>query len=337
MKNGLLTCLSVIFTGLLPFTVLADFTQGNLIVVNDRSAMSVGVDSLVEYDSSGTRARILVPENLNITGMRRVVYDPVSGHLFYSVSSWPDQVFEIREIDDSGNQIAIYPHPDFDSGNISMAMASNGDLFIANGGYIYVKESGQSNIIRLFTLPYTGIGDLEIDHLGNLFLSDPFISDVVYKISPDGTIITYADPSDGLDGPYGLAVDSSGNLFIANNTWSNPSIVKIDTTGQAELFTTDHVNMGILDMTFDEFGTLFTVNRENDTIFQYDQNGLATLFADGPSGLRVPSSLAFIVQGSTCTPDADTDGDVDGMDLVQLSLGFEANCMELFAASFGSP
>lgn len=335
MKMFLSTIAMAILITLLPLSAWAEFSRGNLIVVNDPSAMSAGVDFLAEFDPSGTLATVLVSQNLGITGMRRVAYDPVSGHLFYSISSWPDQVFEIREIDESGSLVATFARPDFDSGNISLAFSRNGDLFIANGGFIYVKESGQSDIIRLFTLPYTGIGDLEIDHWGNLFLSDPFINDVVYKIFPNGSVIVYADKSDGLVRPYGLAVDRSGNLFIANNTWPNSSIVKMAANGQAEVFTTDHVSQGILDMAFDESGMLFVSNRENDTIHQYDQNGTATLFADGASGLKVPSSLAFIIPASTCRPDKDGDGDTDGLDLAQFAVGFDAGCMEIIASSFG--
>ncbi len=77
-----------------------------------------------------------------------------------------------------------HTHPDFGSGNISMVFDRDGNLHIANDGFIYLKEAGELDIVKRFVLPYTGIGDLEIDSAGNLYLSDPFINDTVYCLLP---------------------------------------------------------------------------------------------------------------------------------------------------------
>lgn len=329
--------LAAIILCLLIVSKAVAISEGNLVVVNEPSAMSAGADSLVELDPSGTLVETPVPEYMGITGMRRVVFDANSGNVFYSVSSWPDQVFEIREIDPSGDLVETYSHPDFDSGNISMAVDKrNGDLYIANGSYIYRKEAGQAEIVPVCLLPYTGIGDLEIDSRGNLYLSDPFINDVVYKVFVDGTIEIYADITDGIENPYGLAVDTNGNLFVANNLHSGATIIKIDPDHQVSVFTSQNVEHGILDMTFDSQQMLFAANREQNTIYMYDTTGNGVLFADSEDGLHVPSSMAFVIFKADFDADTDSDGDVDGSDVYQFARTFDAAGLPIFCAAYGS-
>src|SRR5215469_9992084 len=49
----------------------------------------------------------------------------------------------------------------------------------------------------------------------NLFVAENISSGVIYEYSPAGVRSTFA--STGLNYPYGLAFNSSGNLFVANN------------------------------------------------------------------------------------------------------------------------
>lgn len=314
----------------------AAFTSDRLIIINNPSAMSAGVDSLIELLPTGNLSGVLVPESRNITGMSRTVYDPDSDHVYYSISSWPRQIFEIREINSDGNLIATHVHPDFGSGNISMTIAANGDLFIANNQKIFVKRAGQSDITFLFDLPYTGIGDLAVDQQGNLFLSDPFVSDCVYKIFPDGTTVVFADAANGLDSPYGLAVSSEGDLYIANYTHRDPAIIKITPEGVSSVFSTRGLSQGVIDLAFGPDQRLYTANRENDTIHAFETDGSATIFADGNDGLFAPSSIAFVTIPPVCTTDWDSDKDVDGIDLAFFALNYNNSCLEAFAGVFGS-
>lgn len=319
----------------LPLAAAAGFVENNLIVVNDPSAMSAGVDFLDEFGPDGTRVTTLVPPSLNIKGMRRVVHDPHTGHVLYSISSWGDQIFEIREIDWEGSLAATYTHEDFTSGNICLAVGRNGDLFIANGDTIFVKPAGSATVTPLFPLPYTGIGDLEMDSQKNLYLSDPFISDVVYLISPDGIVSIAADSSDGVTNPYGIAVDQQDSLFIACNSHSGTYIVK-KSRGSARIFSRASMSYGILDMTVDGQNRLFAANRETDTIWVFDSDGNAEVFADGSDGLKVPSSMAFILPKPVCPKDFDEDGDVDGQDLAGFILWTTGTCLSEMAGAFGT-
>jgi hypothetical protein len=57
-------------------------------------------------------------------------------------------------------------------------------------------------------------------------------------------VTVFADAAQGLDTPYGLAIDSMDNIFVANNPPSQPAfILKFDPSGTATLFATDiHFN-----------------------------------------------------------------------------------------------
>ena len=335
MKRKIIFIVFVFVGGVFPLSADADFTAGNLFVVNEPSSGSAGDDFVVELDPEGTFLDTLIPQSQEILGMRRLAFDRLSGHLFYSVSNWSPPTFEIREVDSSGVLLETYTPASFGSGNISMVFDRGGNLHIANDGSIFFKAAGSLNIVKLFEIPYTGIGDLEIDSAGNLYLSDPFVNDTVYKIFPDGTTVPFADSTDGIDNPYGLAMDANNNLYVANSVNGNASIVKVDPSGQVSLFTNVNVNAGILDMAFDENQTLYVSNRSDETIHTFDSSGTATLIADADDGLDDPSSMAFIIFKAPCTSDMDVDGDVDGADLAEFANDFDAGCLVVFCQQFG--
>lgn len=73
---------------------------------------------------------------------------------------------------------------------------------------------------------YTNVGapsGVAADKSGNLYIAD-FGGNVIYKITPDGTKIVFADGTN-IGGPLGLATDDSGNVYAAN--YSKNNIVKI--------------------------------------------------------------------------------------------------------------
>jgi DNA-binding beta-propeller fold protein YncE len=54
------------------------------------------------------------------------------------------------------------------------------------------------------------------DHTGNLYVTEFLGNSVITKITPAGVSSQFADSSVGLNVPYGLAVDSAGNLYASN-------------------------------------------------------------------------------------------------------------------------
>ena len=333
-----LLIVACVVLGIIQTSVAGDFTAGNLFVVNQPSSGSAGYDFILEFPPDGTNPNTLIPTSLEILGMRDVAFSAATGTLFYTVSNWGSRTFEIREIGSTGNLIQTYTHADFGSGNIELVFDSSGTLFIANDGFIFKKEPLSSTITNMFTLPYTGIGDLEIDSQGNLYLSDPFLNSAVYKISPTGSITTFADAGDGLVNPYGLAMDAQDNLYVANCIPSAPAtIIKLDPAGNPTLFAEGiSFQPNMLDLAIDRDGILFASCRGQDTILRFSLDGSWTTFADAEDGINDPASMAFITYMPPCGGDFDKDGDVDGSDLAVFAAGGGGSiALEEFAAEFG--
>jgi sugar lactone lactonase YvrE len=125
----------------------------------------------------------------------------------------------LGDVDDSLRQVS--------SAGIVTRVAGTGVLgYSGDGGPAVDAEIGE-------------IGGIAQDAIGNVYLADS--NSVVRKVAPDGTITTFAGngyhgySGDGqlattasLNGPAGLVVDSSGNLYIEDN--NNEVIRKVDNT-----------------------------------------------------------------------------------------------------------
>jgi sugar lactone lactonase YvrE len=132
-----------------------------------------------------------------------------------------------------------------------------------SAGNVYVADTGNSTIRKISAAGITttlagtpgvtgyadGVGGaaqfsnpagLAVDPSGNIYVAD-YYNSVIRKITPDGTVTTFAGKggnggsSDGLAivarffGPVGVAIDTAGNLYVADS--NNQEIRKISTTG----------------------------------------------------------------------------------------------------------
>src|SRR5205085_2277683 len=118
--------------------------------------------------------------------------------------------------------------------------------------------------------------------LGNLFVADR-TSDTIFKFTPAGTESTFAA---GLNGPVGLAFDSSGNLFVADQV-SN-TMFKFTPAGIKSTFASGL--SGPAGLAFHSSGNLFEADQGSSTICKFTPAGIKSTFA---SGLSAPSGLAF--------------------------------------------
>jgi hypothetical protein len=126
---------------------------------------------------------------------------------------------------------------------------------------------------------------------GDLY-SGQFVSNSIFKFTPDGTKSTFAS---GLSGPTGLAFDGSGNLFEADS--SSGTIFKFAPDGTKSTFAAG-LN-GPFSLVFDNLGNLFVVDAEvnpgSGTIFKFTPDGGKSTFA---SGLTSPRGLALDAMGN---------------------------------------
>lgn len=144
------------------------------------------------------------------------------------------------------------------------------------------------------------IGNMAIDHQGNIFLPDYDMKDSIHirKITPAGVVTTLAltnntgYPDNGLPNShylYAIAVDPTGNLYVSGN--GNCLIKKIDTLGNVSIFAgagdIGFLNgkgraakfFDILGMTCDAAGNLWVSDGGNHSIRKVTPDGTVTTIA----------------------------------------------------------
>jgi sugar lactone lactonase YvrE len=173
-----------------------------------------------------------------------------------------------------------------------------------NGKAAYSGDGGQAIFSELY-LPYGVCADV----FGNFFIADTD-NQRIRKVDTNGIITTVAGngkagysgdngaaTNASLDSPYGVAVDVSGNLFIAD--WENARIRKVDTNGIITTVAGD-ANSGYfgdggpatsasLDfpqgVAVDASGNLFIADYYNQRIRMVGTNGIIiTVAGNGTSG-----------------------------------------------------
>ena len=154
----------------------------------------------------------------------------------------------VKEVGPGGGIVNLTLYPGFNP--IALAMNSSGRLYVLDldGGVWTISIIDPARSLSSSTLltrvvppppyappsPHAGVA---VDEAGNVYFSS---HDRIQKISPDGTVITLAGSGSAgsADGagtsasfrdPNGLAVDSSGNIYVADS--GNNSIRKITSSG----------------------------------------------------------------------------------------------------------
>ncbi len=213
-------------------------------------------------------------------------------------------------------------------GNISTIAGNNQPGFTGDNG-----PATQAQFNRPFGLAF------DANH--NLYISDS-LNNRVRRIDGNGNVTTvagngFSDPIDngpavnsGLNLPYGIAIDTAGNLYIADS--ANNRIRKVDTTGKITTvagtgtkgFTGDGgpaVNAEInrpFDVAVDQLGDIFIVDSNNNRIREVTPDGnirtvagnsIAGYTGDGfiatnarvyfPSALAVDNSTGKVYLGDT--------------------------------------
>jgi YVTN family beta-propeller protein len=188
-----------------------------------------------------------------------------------------------------------------DTGNGRLRKLSGGVFNTFAGGYL---GDGNSATSAALVSPEA----LAIDKSGNFYIADYF-GNRVRKVS-GGKISTIAGTSvngysgDGgaataalLNAPRGVAVDSTGNVFIADN--GNKRIRKVDTAGTITTFATNSNFCDLLQMAIDSANNLYVADDCTSVIFKITPAGVVRVFAGvklkyGYNGDNIPATTAWL-------------------------------------------
>jgi sugar lactone lactonase YvrE len=217
-----------------------------------------------------------------------------------------------------------------------MAVDASGNLYIADAGNNRIRRVSPDGIIS--TVAGNGVagfsGDggpatgaslnspmgVAVDSAGSLYLAD-YMNNRVRKVSPSGIISTVAGDgkqapsgcsatSTSLCYPMGVAVDTAGNLYIADT--GNGRMLKVSASGTISTVLYDDGSSGtpasLQSVAVDPAGDLYIADTGNDRVRQLSPSGTLTTSAgsglSGFSGDGGPATSARLAAPTGVAADA---------------------------------
>lgn len=190
-----------------------------------------------------------------------------------------------------------------------------GNIYITDTNNSRIRKISNTGVVSTFVAsgvintPY----GITIDGSGNLYVSDP--THTIKKVTPAGMVTIYAGlPGAGsVDGPIasasfnspgGLAMDVSGNLYVAD--FNNKNIRKISTSGTVSTVAT--FTDGPTNLTTDLLGNLYFTTSSSGLLRKITPAGVMSLVAGGgasdvngtgaAAGFLSPTGLATDASGN---------------------------------------
>lgn len=215
------------------------------------------------------------------------------------------------------------------SGNLVVADTYNGRLRTLTGGVVKTTAGGflgdgAAATAASLVLPQS----MAFDTAGNYYIADAG-GNRIRKVDTAGNISTVAGTGiSGYSGdngaataatlnyPVGIAVDSAGNIFVADN--GNAVIRKIDTAGTITTFATDSGFMDLAGLAVDSAGNLYSVDQTGCVVRKITPDATVTVVAgkfaacgyngDGIAAtnakLNMPFGIALEANGNLLIADA---------------------------------
>ncbi len=226
------------------------------------------------------------------------------------------QFYFLGSIGDGGPATsAAFGPPGLFSG---VAVDAAGNLYVSDPSNKRIRKVDTSGIITTFgNIGFSQPSGLAIDNAGNVYAADINLGRI-YKIDKSGTATTVAGGGVGGDGgpatsaqilgPYGLAVDSQGNIYIAESS----RVRKVDASGRISTYAggpslgfggdggpaTKALLFGVQGLAVDNSGNLYISDNGNYRVRKVDSSGIITTVAgggqfgtSGDGGLAIDASL----------------------------------------------
>ena len=131
---------------------------------------------------------------------------------------------------------------------------------------------------------------------GTVYVADAGESNSIRKISPEGSLTLYTDGSNGFDTPSGIALDASGNLYVADTRlnrirrveWLSGDVLTFAGDGTAGYLDGPAAQArfnGPIGVAVDAKGTVFVADTYNDRIRKISTDGqVSTVAGAGTPG-----------------------------------------------------
>jgi len=155
----------------------------------------------------------------------------------------------------------------------SLAVGSDGAVYVGDigSGAVYKVDAGvvstlNNAICEPYGLAMTAGGDV-------LAASD--CQSGITSFSPDGTATTIAGSS-AIDDPTGVAVDPSGNIYVANGYGNPKDIYKISPNGTVSDFATSASVGDPFALTTDSAGNVYATDIQNNLVHKITPAGVVT-------------------------------------------------------------
>jgi sugar lactone lactonase YvrE len=180
----------------------------------------------------------------------------------------------------------------------AVAVADTGNVYVADAGYGTVRTINPDGVVTTLagTASLAGYVDgtgaaarffgprgVAVDGTGNLYVAD-FGNHTIRKVTPDGVVTTlagtagmagHADDTGSaarFNGPTGVAIDSTGNLYIAesfNHTIRKVTAAGVVTTlGGGAAYFADPTGVAV-----DGAGNVYVADRPDSTIYKIAPSG----------------------------------------------------------------
>jgi serine/threonine-protein kinase len=146
------------------------------------------------------------------TGITNAIEIGIDGHTLY-VYDQTGRIFSISSAGVLDNTAFV---ANISTGGGGMAFDVSGNLYFTsyygNALFVVSPNGTVSTVVSL-----NGPTDVIVDCHNNIFVSlNGNAAFSIVRVMPNGAVQTYVDPSFGLNNPVGLALDSSGNLYVSN-------------------------------------------------------------------------------------------------------------------------
>jgi uncharacterized protein (TIGR03437 family) len=193
----------------------------------------------------------------------------------------------------------------------AVAIDGSGNIYFADSNNNRVRKLGGSNVTTVAgngQLSHSGDGlaatlaqlnapqGVAVDPSGNFYIADT-VNNVVRKVGTNGVIANFAgngsvgSSGDGsaansaqLNGPQGVAVDSAGNVYIADSM--NNKVRKVDTNGNISTFASSAQFNTPFGVTVDSTGNVYVAEFVGNRVRKVTSDGatVTTIAGTGTAG-----------------------------------------------------